>query len=201
MEQEKALAKLRRILDELRDVYLIKPGPEPSESTYKWLCDWFQRDDNVANGVALTPLMWLPRAHWACLAQCLKSEHPYSSANNNDIGLFVTLKATSPCRVLVGEKRIPTSLSVGPAQQMGTAYEIEKLHKDLGTNDTISLAAHWAINALMEHSRMGWEPQYWDSSSAVPKRDTLVEVGYELRGSSFAEPVVAPPRAARRKAS
>jgi hypothetical protein len=65
MDREQAQAVVRQILDGLRDVHLIRPGADPSHSAHRWLAEWFTADDRLASGVALTPLMWIPRGHWA----------------------------------------------------------------------------------------------------------------------------------------
>lgn len=197
MQTDDGIKVVRRLISELRDVHLVKPG-DVSESAFAWLVGWFTGDERVKSGRALTELMWLPQAYWACLAQAIKGEGGYTSSNAMDLGLFVTFEALRGCDVQIGEKRIPTSLSVGVAKTSGT-YEVKKLYKKVARGETITLPAAWAIHAMMQHSMYGWEPRYWESSSATPKTECLREVGYELRGS--VAQVTSPPPQARRKAS
>jgi len=202
MDPIEAMASVRKLLVELQDVYLLPPGPEPSESTYEWLVGWFARDENVERGRALTPLLWLPAGHFICLAQCLKGEGAYTAANALEMGLRVKLQAQVPCKIQVGQKRILTRLVDGPGRTSAT-HEIRKIYQQISAGDSVVLSAHWAITNLLAHSRDGWTPDQWETSGAIPKTNRLVEVGYELAGAEppILTPAMASPVAerARRK--
>lgn len=130
----------------------------------------------------LTQVMRLPFT-WRAAAMCaLKGEAPYEHEGAN---ILVTVRniSTETIDVMVGldwiadQRRGRDDVYVAAS----TGHGRERM-KPLAQGEDIELRGHFAALALSSLSRSAHEPALWESSSALPDSDLLIEVGYKCPG-------------------
>jgi hypothetical protein len=142
--------------------------------------EWIERF--LAANVPVNRLYWLPEGWRPPFLGCLQDEGAYAK----DYGPLVAWvrvrnRSSSPLRIV--ERTVHHATKVLVSRGDGAAFvdgdtgiTAEKIVM-LAPGETVDLAAKWALNAWLQHSRDGWHPTYWGESSAIPQQDTLQQVG------------------------
>jgi len=174
----------------------------PPDLLQPWLEEWVKSSETLKRGRCVTDLYRLGSAVWPSAAQILKG--------GTDVRTE-TLRADA--RGPYGLHVIVRNVSKQPVLIQTAAREIVKKRSDRGVplrwddrpvmvsiapEETLDLALHYAVTALRMGTWRIYEPDLWETSGAIPQRDTLVEVAYSLDLLGIDSRQIQEPRTARK---
>lgn len=198
--RDDAMKRAFRLARQIADINNGSRPGQQNRSVRKWVEDFVQKPETLADGKALTPLLQLPSDYWPLVAEVVKSSGPYAA---NPLGLMVTLKNVSPQPLHVTVEMVPI-----PSFTRGKNAWVEKpgvqerpRTRRVGAGETIELPVRWAITAMLDHSMSGYPPILWGASGAIPQEDKLEEVRYRavVIGIDSADHQAAEPQKGKRR--
>ena len=205
-EYETELAKHLKLEATIRAaVPQIDRGVLQPDILRPWLEEYMTAEETLRGGRLVTDLYRFGQRIWPAAARILKGGVDTDTETlrvdaRGPYGLTVVVRNTSTQSVLVqthARRIVRTRSDLGAPLR----WEDRPVREPLSPGETMELSLHYAICALREGTWRIFEPALWETSGAIPQRETLVEVGYALVNLGVDSRGRASPPTERRKAS